>query len=111
MRSNTVVVIIGGSISGLVLANALAHQHIQCTILEAKTDLLTNAGAALTILPNGARILDQLGLFQEIANEAAPILVHRTWLESGRFLSSVDMTRLPSRLLVSHHIYSIMNVG
>lgn len=99
-KEKLTVLIVGGSISGLVLAHTLAHQDIQCIILESKTDLLANAGAALTILPNGARILDQLGLLGEVINEAAPMLVHRTWLEGGLLLRSIDMTRFPSRLFV-----------
>lgn len=94
---NFTAVIVGGSVAGLVLANSLSRQGIQCTILESKADPLSNAGAALTIVPNGSRILDQLDLLEDVEKVSAPFHLHQTWLESGRSLRCVDVRHFPSR--------------
>lgn len=96
---NFTTIIVGASISGLVLANSLSRQGIQCTILESRTDPLSNAGAALTIVPNGSRILDQLDLLEDVEKMSAPFHLHQTWLESGRSLRCVNVRHFPSRFV------------
>ncbi|KAJ5192502.1 hypothetical protein N7449_008644 [Penicillium cf. viridicatum] len=56
------VVIVGGSVAGLSLANMLETVNIDYVILEAHEEIAPQVGASIRLMPNGLRILDQLGL-------------------------------------------------
>ncbi|KAE8359677.1 hypothetical protein BDV27DRAFT_149365 [Aspergillus caelatus] len=91
------VIIVGCSIAGLTLANALSKRKINYVVLESQKNLpppLT--GNALTLLPNGVRILSQLGLLEDLKAASQSITSHSTWLASGHLLKTVDMIQLPS---------------
>ncbi|WYZ44688.1 hypothetical protein EsH8_VIII_000004 [Colletotrichum jinshuiense] len=60
------VLIAGGSIAGLTLANLLERVGIDYVILEAYHEMAPQVGASIGILPNGSRVLDQVGLYDEI---------------------------------------------
>ncbi|KAK4183250.1 hypothetical protein QBC35DRAFT_508360 [Podospora australis] len=57
--------IIGAGISGLSLALALNQQSIPCTVYESRSAPL-NIGGAITLFPNGLRVLDALGIYSVI---------------------------------------------
>ncbi|KAH7419384.1 hypothetical protein BKA64DRAFT_751832 [Cadophora sp. MPI-SDFR-AT-0126] len=84
------VVIVGGSIAGLTLAHCLHHSNIDFVVLEARKEIAPQVGASIVILPNGARILDQLGLFQDIAALVEPLQLGRTWTASGKLIYQND---------------------
>lgn len=67
------VVIGGGSITGLALANMLQLYDIDFVVLEAYEDIAPQVGASIGILPHGNRILDQLGLHQKILELCPPL--------------------------------------
>lgn len=67
------VVIAGGSIAGLTLANLLQKADIDFVVLEAYGDFAPQVGASIGILPYGGRILDQIGVFKEILALAPPV--------------------------------------
>jgi FAD dependent monooxygenase len=56
-------IIVGGSVAGLTLAHMFSKAHIDYTLLEARDTISPQLGASIVIMPNGARILDQLGVF------------------------------------------------
>jgi 2-polyprenyl-6-methoxyphenol hydroxylase-like FAD-dependent oxidoreductase len=60
------VIIVGGSVAGLTLANILERYQIDYIVLEKHASAAPQLGASLGFLPPGARILDQLGLFSRI---------------------------------------------
>ncbi|KAJ0161768.1 FAD-dependent urate hydroxylase [Colletotrichum tanaceti] len=60
------VLIAGGSIAGLTLANLLERLGISYTVLEAYHEMAPQVGASIGIQPNGARILDQVGLYDDV---------------------------------------------
>lgn len=60
------VLIAGGSIAGLTLANMLEKLGIDYLILEGYREIAPQVGASIAILPNGSRVLDQIGLYDEI---------------------------------------------
>lgn len=64
------VVIVGGSVAGLSVANMLEQFDIDYVLLEAYPQVAPQVGASIGILPNGFRILDQLGCFQPILDIA-----------------------------------------
>lgn len=55
------VVIVGGSVAGLALANMLERAGIDFVILEAGREIAPQVGASISIQPQMARILDQIG--------------------------------------------------
>ncbi|EEY18413.1 FAD dependent monooxygenase [Verticillium alfalfae VaMs.102] len=60
------VIIVGGSISGLSLANMLEKFDIEYVLLEGHSVIAPQLGASLGLLPSGLRILDQLGCYEKI---------------------------------------------
>jgi len=80
------ILIAGGSIAGLTLAHCLHHLKISYTVLEAHPELSPNAGASIVLMPNGARILDQLGLYGEICRVSEPLSRTKTWNALGKNL-------------------------
>lgn len=64
------VVIVGGSIAGLSLALMLERNGIDYVILEGYKSIAPQVGASIGILPNGARILDQLDCLEPVLNKA-----------------------------------------
>ncbi|KAI8316385.1 hypothetical protein K4K61_007289 [Colletotrichum sp. SAR11_59] len=70
------IIIVGGSVAGLSLANMLEKFDIDYTILEAYSQIAPQVGASIGLLPNGLRILDQLGCYERL-REAAGNYYHR----------------------------------
>ncbi|KAH9905402.1 hypothetical protein F4778DRAFT_706603 [Xylariomycetidae sp. FL2044] len=65
------VIIVGASVAGLTLAHCLDRLGVSFEIFDRCTDLAPQIGATLGIMPNGARILDQLGLFEGLEGETS----------------------------------------
>lgn len=60
-QSKFKVVIVGGSVSGLTLANMLEKLNIDYVVLEGYKTIAPQVGASIGRQANGLRILDQLG--------------------------------------------------
>ncbi|KAG6357457.1 hypothetical protein INS49_013334 [Diaporthe citri] len=60
------VLIAGGGIAGLTLANMLEKVGVDYLVLEGYREMAPQVGASIGILPNGSRVLDQIGLYDEI---------------------------------------------
>ncbi|KAL2861483.1 hypothetical protein BJX68DRAFT_251485 [Aspergillus pseudodeflectus] len=71
--SNFRVIIVGGSVGGLTLAHCLYRAGIDYVVLEKSDQIAPEIGASIGIMPNGARVLAQLGLFEEIKNHIKPL--------------------------------------
>lgn len=75
----TQVLIIGAGIGGLTLAAICKKLNISCRVLE-RSPRVTPAGAGISLAPNALRVLDQLGLYDEIVlhgQSLDKILIHR----------------------------------
>ncbi|BCS05511.1 FAD-dependent oxidoreductase [Aspergillus luchuensis] len=78
------VVIVGGSIAGLTLAHCLLRNNIDFVVLESHADIAPQVGASIGILPNGARILDQLGLYDDVLSQVEPLTRNFTWTDDAK---------------------------
>ena len=94
MEKNFKVIIVGGSIAGLALAHCLDRASINYVMLERRDDVAPQVGASVGIMPNGARILDQLGLFDAIEAEIEPLDRSHIWYPDGFGFTSAFPTIL-----------------
>jgi 2-polyprenyl-6-methoxyphenol hydroxylase-like FAD-dependent oxidoreductase len=67
------VIIVGGSIAGLTLAHCLSRAGIDYIILEKRAEVAPQEGASIGIMPNGAQILEQLGLYRTLEELVHPL--------------------------------------
>lgn len=65
-RNHVCVGIVGGGIAGLSLARMLEQVGISYTLWEAGREFAPNLGASVGIGPHGLRILDQLGVVEQL---------------------------------------------
>ncbi|KAJ5175581.1 uncharacterized protein N7482_001458 [Penicillium canariense] len=77
------VIIAGGSIAGLALAHCLYHAGIDFIVLEKRHEIGLQEGASVGIMPNGGRILDQLGLYSGLEDYFHPLEVAYTSYPDG----------------------------
>ncbi|CAG7925580.1 unnamed protein product [Penicillium olsonii] len=84
------VIIVGGSVAGLTLAHSLLMSNIDFVVLESNCDIAPPVGASIGILPNGARILDQLGLFDAILDATEPMQTSYSWSGAGKLICKTD---------------------
>ena len=68
------VIIVGGGIAGLTLANALQHANVDYLLLESRPTLAPQLGASIGLAPNGCRILDQLSCYEELRGLTEPVV-------------------------------------
>lgn len=67
------VIIVGGSVSGLSLANMLETFDINYILLEGHDAIAPQLGASIGLLPTGLRILDQLGCYETVRELAGKV--------------------------------------
>nr|A0A0M3STX4.1 RecName: Full=FAD-dependent monooxygenase aurC; AltName: Full=Aurovertin biosynthesis cluster protein C; Flags: Precursor [Calcarisporium arbuscula]ALD83629.1 FAD-dependent monooxygenase [Calcarisporium arbuscula] len=60
------VIIVGGSITGMTLAHCLDRAGIDYVILEKHKDIFAEPGISIGLMPNGSRILEQLGIYSDV---------------------------------------------
>ncbi|EXJ64468.1 hypothetical protein A1O7_00804 [Cladophialophora yegresii CBS 114405] len=92
------VVIVGGGVSGLTLANALERAKVEYVLLESKGQFAPAVGASIAIGPNGNRVLDQLGCYDTIERHTDPLVHTRTW-KDGKLLRFTDQPVLSHKRL------------
>lgn len=62
------IAIIGGGLAGLALAVALHHVGIASEVFEARAAPL-NIGGVVMLSPNALKVLDKLGVYEEVRND------------------------------------------
>ncbi|KUI53904.1 Anhydrotetracycline monooxygenase [Cytospora mali] len=87
------VIIAGGSIVGLTLANALEKAGIDFLVLE-RGDIAPQLGASVSIYCNASRVLDQLGVWKGIHQSTIPLTDRLYFDEHGRLFEDNKMMRL-----------------
>lgn len=60
------VLIVGGSVTGLTIANMLERAGIDYLVLEAYNEIAPQIGASIGLVASGLRILDQLGCAKDL---------------------------------------------
>lgn len=96
-ENNFRVIIVGGSVAGLTLAHCLSRANIEYVVLESRSEIAPQEGASIGILPNGGRILDQLGVFQGILDETEPIRDVFTWSGTGKLITKGNYSVMEER--------------
>lgn len=91
------VIISGGGIAGLTLANALQLGGIDFLLLERRNTIAPQVGASIGILPNGSRILDQIGCCDEILELVEPLQYMANHREDGSYIEINDGPQLGMR--------------
>ncbi|PYH87701.1 FAD/NAD(P)-binding domain-containing protein [Aspergillus ellipticus CBS 707.79] len=92
--SNFRVIIVGGAVAGLTLAHSLLRNNIDFVVLESHSDIAPQVGASIGLAPNGSRILDQLGLFDEILDKVEPLRNTLVWSETGKSINKAEAPRI-----------------
>lgn len=84
------VLIVGGSLAGLALANMLEAYGIPYELLEKHAVIAPPLGASIALLPNGFRILDQIGLYEALERMSVVVDTMTMFDPEGRRLHSYD---------------------
>ncbi|GFF55251.1 zeaxanthin epoxidase, chloroplastic [Aspergillus udagawae] len=92
------VIIVGGSIAGLTLAHCLRRLGIDYVVLERRDEIAPQEGASIGIMPNGGRILDQLGLYDQIEELVEPLSSAHMRYPSGFSFQSNWPNKLRERI-------------
>ncbi len=82
-------VVVGGGIGGLTAAVALRQVGWQATVLE-RAASFGEIGAGITLLSNGLRCLDAVGLGDAVRGSGLPVLSTGMRTASGRWLSRIN---------------------
>jgi 2-polyprenyl-6-methoxyphenol hydroxylase-like FAD-dependent oxidoreductase len=82
-------VVVGGGIGGLTAAVALRQVGWRVTVLE-RAARFGEIGAGITLLSNGLRCLDAIGLGDAVRGSGLPMLAIGMRTAAGRWLSRID---------------------
>ena len=94
-KSDFKSIIVGGSVAGLTLAHMFERAGINYTLLEARDTLTPQLGASIVIMPNGARILDQLGIFEAMKGDFVTRMAKSyTRRSDGRIMSENEWPKI-----------------
>ena len=82
-------VVVGGGIGGLAAAVALRQVDWRVTVLE-RAARFGEIGAGITLMSNGLRCLDAIGLGEAVRGSGLPMLALGMRTSAGRWLSRID---------------------
>jgi 2-polyprenyl-6-methoxyphenol hydroxylase-like FAD-dependent oxidoreductase len=88
------VIIIGGSISGLTLANVLEKYGIKYILLEKRPSIGPQLGATVVVHPSGLHLLSQLGLKDVVEKLATPVELQKAIGPDGALLATMNYGEL-----------------
>ncbi|EXJ91487.1 hypothetical protein A1O3_00035 [Capronia epimyces CBS 606.96] len=102
--SNFHVIVIGGSVSGLTMALMLEQMGVSYTLLEQGPAIAFAGGASIGLQPHALRIMDQLGLYEDILKTTVPMVQHYHRRPGGKMFSTSNF----SRHIEARHGYPIL---
>lgn len=82
------ILIVGGSVAGLTLANILEQYGIDYVLLEKHKIIAPHMGASIAIWPYALRVLEQLGMFEKLSSISMPLNALRAFGPDGGSLDS-----------------------
>lgn len=91
----TRILVIGAGVGGISVARGLLRDGHEVTVFEQRPQLAA-AGGAVTIWPNGATVLHQLGVAMDGAGQRLSAV--RVVTSTGRELATLDLTAMAERL-------------
>ncbi|KAM0229786.1 hypothetical protein ACHAP5_011543 [Fusarium lateritium] len=95
------VIIAGGGVAGLTLANMLERFDINYVMLEGYGQIAPAVGASIGMFPNGLRILDQIDLYEPLKDIVTPVQYTQSIRDmNGRPISSIP--RLQEHVVLRH---------
>ena len=89
------ILVVGAGVSGISVARGLLRDGHDVTVFERRPNV-TAGGGAVTIWPNGATVLQQLGVDMDGAGQLLSGL--RVMTSSGRPLATMDLDAMANRL-------------
>lgn len=89
MRERKNIAIIGGGIAGLTFARSLTNEDYEIHIFE-KKDSFREIGAAISVFPNALCVMDDLGLLEEILQNAGQFKTVYLKTSKGKVLSKSE---------------------
>lgn len=87
------VIIAGGGVVGLVLANALEKAGIDYLVLE-KGEIAPHLGASISVLCHTSKVFDQLGVWKSMLDHCVPLLERQHFDERGRLFEDTAVLRM-----------------
>lgn len=98
-KPNFRVIIVGGSITGLTLAHCLSQAGIDHIVLEKRAEIAPQEGAFIGLWPNGAQVLQQLGLYDSLEKLTTPVDRMHISYPDGFSFSSLFPKEIHKRLV------------
>ncbi|OBF63304.1 2-polyprenyl-6-methoxyphenol hydroxylase [Mycobacterium sp. 852002-51971_SCH5477799-a] len=89
------ILVVGAGAGGISVARGLLRDGHDVTVFERRPDSRPGGGA-VTIWPNGARVLEQLGVDMDGAGQ--PLSTVRVKTPTGRRITTVDLATITARL-------------
>jgi FAD dependent monooxygenase len=83
-------IIIGGSVAGLTLAHMFSRAKINYILLEGRDSLAPQLGTGIVIMPNGCRVLDQMGLLEGMRGHLTPMGQNYRRKRNGEVVGETD---------------------
>jgi 2-polyprenyl-6-methoxyphenol hydroxylase-like FAD-dependent oxidoreductase len=98
-------------VAGLTLAHAFDSAGIDYVLLEARDKIAPKLGATIVIQANGARILDQLGIYEPMSNMGVMSKMSSNTLRrsDGSVVNVNEWPRLTEERYVYETMKSIMD--
>ncbi|KAL5336889.1 hypothetical protein BJX70DRAFT_409554 [Aspergillus crustosus] len=104
------VIIIGGSIAGLTLARCLELADIDYIVLEKHQDIRASIGGSVGLLPNGCRILDQLGIYDQVEAVACAVKISHMTYPDGFILDDDFPAGIRKRKVLDRFQFQLLGV-
>jgi 2-polyprenyl-6-methoxyphenol hydroxylase-like FAD-dependent oxidoreductase len=95
------LIVIGGGIGGLTAALALHRAGMEVTVFE-RAPAFSEVGAGMSLWPNATRVLQALGVLEEVVARGAPVTQFNLQRPNGQLISAIPMTGFPTPALCIH---------
>jgi 2-polyprenyl-6-methoxyphenol hydroxylase-like FAD-dependent oxidoreductase len=95
------LIVVGGGIGGLTAALALHRAGIGVTVFE-RAPAFTEVGAGMSLWPNATRVLQSLGVLEQVVARGEPVTQFNLQRPDGQLISAISMTGFPTPALCIH---------